>query len=99
MTLMVKKINRNHGTIDFNDIYDEYLPDNSPLSNDSDRYNKIANIVFNNLDECERRILLLYAENPSLRKVGEILNCSQSLVNLTIKEIRKKIKQKYDALP
>lgn len=87
---MTKKIKK---PIDINELMDEYKPDNSLFTNDTDRFNRLSNIIYNNLEEWERRVILIYAEYKSMRKVAKILNVSPSLVNITIQQIRNKICQ------
>lgn len=49
--------------------------------------------ALNKIEETDKRILLLYAEYQSLRKVAKILNVSPSTVCNKVNEIRDKIKK------
>lgn len=52
--------------------------------------------VFKQLDLTERRLLLIYAELASFRKVAKIYNCSEATIRGRIKTIRKKFEHLYD---
>lgn len=73
------------------ELIEDYAPDNSIFSKETPEINKIKNIIYNDLDEVERRIILLYAELGSLRKLGKELGVSASSAFLKIKNIKKKI--------
>lgn len=78
-----------------NDIINEYKPDNSLLSEEEINILKLKNIIFNELDEVDRRIILMYAEFGSLRKLGKELGVCATSAYIKINEIRKKILEKY----
>mgnify|MGYP002868282634 CR=1 FL=1 len=81
--------------ININEILEEYKPDNDIFSEEEFNIKKLKNIIFNELDEVERRIILIYAETGSLRKLGKELGVCASTALSKIKEIRKKIYDKY----
>lgn len=82
-------------SIDIEELVTEYKPDNSIFTEDTERFNKLSNIIFNHLEEWERRVILLYAECKSIRKVAKILDVSPSLVNVVVNKIRNKVKLYY----
>lgn len=73
------------------ELIEDYAPDNTIFSKETPEINKIKNIIYNDLDEVERRIILLYAELGSLRKLGKELGVSASSAWLKIRDIKKKI--------
>ena len=75
-------VNEGNKKIKITEIESEYEPDNT---------------IFNDLDVIERRIILLYAEEKSLRKTGKLLNISTSKCFQIIHTIREKIKNKLYA--
>lgn len=77
--------------IKYNDILKEYLPDNSVFREDTELMHAVKNIIFNQLTETERRILIIYAETKSMYKTGRLLKCSASTVYKNISLIRQKI--------
>lgn len=81
---------------DFNSIIDEYRPDNSILSTETEHMNRLKNIVFNDLTEIERRLLIVYCETGSMFKTGTILNVSASSIHKKMTKIREKIVKKLN---
>ena len=79
-------------TIDIEEILDDYRPDDDDIFNeDTEEMKKLKHIIYTDLDEVDRRVILLYAELGSLRKLGSILGVSASSAFLKIKTIKKKI--------
>lgn len=83
----MKKIN----DIDINDLISEYSPNEDIFTSDNVMMVKLKRIIMNDLDEIDKRVILLYADLSSQRKVADILGVSTSTVNNKIKEIREKI--------
>lgn len=81
--------------INIDNILQDYKPDNTILSEEEDKVNRLKNIIYNDLDEPERRILLLYVELQSFRKLAQELDVSTSTAFIKIKTIKEKI---YDKL-
>lgn len=77
--------------IDIDKILEEYKPDNSLFTEEDEHINKLKNIIYS-LTEPEKRIILLYAELGTFRKLGKELGVSTSSAYLKIKDIRNKIK-------
>lgn len=82
--------------INIKEILDEYKPDNDIFTDEDYKLNKLKNIVYNNLNEVDRRIILMYAESGSLRQLGKELGVCASTALNKINEIRKKIYDKYN---
>ena len=70
------------------ELLEDYKPDNTIWSNEDERVNAIKNIIYTKLDEVDRRIIILYAELGSLRKLGKELGISASSAYLKIKQIK-----------
>ena len=70
------------------EILEDYKPDNTIWSNEDERVNAIKNVIYTKLDEVDRRIIILYAELGSLRKLGKELGISASSAYLKIKQIK-----------
>lgn len=77
--------------ININDIIDDYKPDNTIFSTEDEKILLLKNIIYNKLNEVDRRILLMYAHLNSLRKLGKELGVSPSTALKKINEIRTKI--------
>lgn len=75
-----------------NKIIEEYTPN---AINDTDDAYTLKEWITNNLTLQEQRVLILYADLQSYRKVAKLLNCSQGTVNNYIKRIRNKIQDEY----
>lgn len=73
------------------EIMSQFLPDDGLWSDEDERLNRIKHIIFEELSETDKRVLLLYAELQSQREVGRKLGVSASTVNILIKKIRKEI--------
>lgn len=77
--------------IDIDKILEEYKPDNSLFTEEDEHINKLKNIIYS-LTEPEKRIILLYAELGTFRKLGKELGVSTSSAYLKVLDIRNKIK-------
>lgn len=80
--------------MDINELLEVYAPDDSIFSEESEEIRHLKHIIFNELSEPARRILLLYAELGSLRKVGAELGVSATTAYWYIKAVRDEIKEK-----
>ena len=76
-----------------NKILKDYEPDTDIFSDEDEVVAKLKDIIFNRLSEIDRRVIILYAEEQSQRKVAKILGVSASTVNILIRRIRKEILQ------
>lgn len=77
------------------EIYRDYLPDDSVFTEEEAKINKLKHIIFDTLTESERRIIILYTEHQSVRKVAKLLFISPSSAWLEIDRIKTKIKSIY----
>ena len=71
-------------------IIDEY---NSDIFVDDDRIFRIKEII-NELDDLDRSILIIYADEGSMAKAGRKFNVSAATIYSNIKRIRNIIKEK-----
>ena len=81
--------------LNIKDILEDYSPDNSIFTEENPEINKLKNIIYNDLDEVDRRIIIMYAELGSLRKLGKELGVCAATALTKIIEIRKKIYDNY----
>lgn len=81
--------------IDIYKILEKYQPDEDILSEEEDDTpsRKIKEIIYRDLDEVDRRIILMYAELGSLRKLAREIGVSSTACHFRIKAIRNKILQ------
>ena len=71
-------------------IIDEY---NSDIFVDDDRIFRLKQII-NELDDLDRAILIVYADEGSMAKAGKKFNVSAATIYSNIKRIRQVIKEK-----
>lgn len=71
-------------------IEEEYIRD---IFVDDDRMYKIKQII-NELDDLDRAILIMYADEGSMAKAGRKFNVSAATIYSNIKRIREIIKEK-----
>lgn len=73
-------------------IIDEYKPNDSVFDEDEEEIRKLKKIIYNKLDETDRRIILEYAEIGNSRDCAKLFKVSPTTIYLRIKEIQNKIK-------
>lgn len=73
-------------------LYQDYLPVDDIFTEEPEKVRKVKYIIFNKLTEPNRRIILLYAELQSIRKVAQKLGISAASAWLRITEIKNEIK-------
>ena len=71
-------------------IIDEY---NSDIFVDDDRIFRLKEVI-NELDDLDRAILIMYADEGSMAKAGKKFNVSAATIYSNIKRIRNRIKEK-----
>lgn len=71
-------------------IEEEYVDD---IFIDDDKMYKLKQII-NELDDLDRAILIIYADEQSMAKAGKMLNVSSATIYTNIKRIRQIIKEK-----
>lgn len=81
----------NNEKLDIKEILEEYKPDDDIFNDEDELINNLKHIIYQKLNEVDKRIILMYAELKSLRKLGEELGISASSAFFKIKEIRNKI--------
>ena len=86
-----------HNTLklDISAIMEEYAPQSLK---DNEEIYKLKCIIFNELSEAEKRIILLYADEGSTYKVAKHLNCSAMMVYNYLKSIKQKIYDSYNKI-
>lgn len=77
------------------EILEEYKPNDSIFDEDEENIRRIKKIIYNSLDETDRRIILEYAEIGNSRDCAALFKVSPTTIYLRIKEIQKKIKDEY----
>ena len=87
---MVKK----GSTVNIKEILQTYRTVDDIMTDEEEIVSRIKEIIWNDLDETDRRILLLYATLGSMRATGKELGCSASTVYIWVKRIRGIIKDK-----
>ena len=83
MTKQLKPLN-------IKEIESEYKPDTSIWRIDDNKMHRLKNVI-QDLNEIDRRIILLYAETGSQREVAKALGVSVATTNGIIKRIREEI--------
>ena len=76
--------------ISLSKIIDEY---NSDIFVDDDRIFRLKEVI-NELDDLDRAILIMYADEGSMAKAGKKFNVSAATIYSNIKRIRQVIKEK-----
>lgn len=71
-------------------IIDEY---NSDILVDDDRIFRLKEII-NELDDLDKALLIVYADEGSMAKAGKKFNVSAATIYTNIKRIRQEIKEK-----
>lgn len=83
-----------NSNIDIDDLMSDYKPHSDDIFNeDTALLSLLKVIIFNELTEAEKRVLLLYSELGTQRDVAKQLNVSASSINIYLKKIRAKIAQ------
>lgn len=73
------------------EILEEYRPNEDVFDPDSDTVRRLKFVIYNCLNEIDRRVILLYTELGTQRKLAAELGVSASTVNKLIKDIKRKI--------
>ena len=85
--------------LNIKEILEDYQPSDDIFNEEDELIDKLKHIIYLKLNEVDKRIILMYAELKSLRKLGLELGISVSSACIKINEIRDKIYkelQKYD---
>jgi len=78
------------------EVMEEYAPDYSIFDEDSDEIRRIKRVIFNELSETERRIILSYAQLGNIRDTAKLFKVSSTTIYTEIKRIRNKIYEYID---
>ena len=73
------------------DVEDEYRPDDGLFSEDDITIHRLKHIIYDDLNETERRILLAYVELGSIQKCARLFKVSPSTIWNRIRDIKMKI--------
>lgn len=87
---MKTKISKKTPKVNIKEIFQEYMVNDDIFCDDET--NAIKQVIWNVLDETERRLILVYAELGSMRDTAVQFGCSPSLICKYVGEIREKIK-------
>ena len=85
--------------LNIKEILEDYQPSDDIFNDEDELVNRLKHIIYLKLDEVDKRIILMYAELKSLRKLGLELGISVSSAWIKVNEIRDKIYkelEKYD---
>lgn len=72
-------------------IEDEYKEN---ILSDDDRMYKIKSIIFNQLDDLDRALLIMYSDDMSMAKTAKKFGVSPATIYTNIKRIRKIISER-----
>lgn len=73
------------------ELMETYRPREDLFSMEGARTRLLKEVIFSDLTEIERRIILLYAELGSQRRLGRLMGLSAATINKIIREIKEKI--------
>lgn len=76
------------------DLEEDYLTADNTVFAEDEEMDKLKNVVKNELSDFEKRMILLYTEIGSQRKLASLLGCSPSTICKFISQIRTKITEK-----
>ena len=77
------------------ELYEDYLETDDVFTDEPQKITRLKYIIFHKLTEPERRIILLYTELQSIRKVAKLLNVSPASAWISINDVKTKIKKEY----
>lgn len=78
------------------ELKEEYRFTDDIFNEDDKRAYIAKKVIFEQLNEIDRTIILLYAETGSLRQLGNILGCSHSTIRPEVNRIKEDIKNKIE---
>jgi DNA-directed RNA polymerase specialized sigma subunit len=86
--------NKEKNDINIDELMSDYKPHNDDIfDEDTALLSMLKSIIFCDLSEAERRVLLMYAEIGSQRELGKELGVSAASINIYLNKIRAKIAQ------
>lgn len=78
------------------ELMETYRPSGDLFNMEGARTRLLKEVIFSDLTEIERRIILLYVELQSQRKLGKLMGLSAATVNKIIRGIKGKIYECMD---
>ncbi len=81
---------------DINDLLQDFKEDTSIWSEEDQRVRILKRIINRDLNEIEKRVILLYVDAGSLRAAAEVLDVSAPTFRSYLLRVKKKIKECYD---
>jgi len=78
------------------ELYEDYLETDDIFTDEPKNITRLKYIIFHKLTEPERRIILLYTELQSIRKVAKMLNVSPASAWISIDTVKRKIRNEYN---
>ena len=76
-------------------IIEKYSPTNDIFSEEEESVTKLKNIIYTKLNDIDLRLILLYAEEGSYRKLAAVLGVSATAAYYRIKQIKDFILKEY----
>ena len=82
--------------LNLKELMQTYKPNWDIFTQEDMRMILLKQVIFEDLDEIERRVILLYTELQSQRKLGRLMGLSAATVNKLLKGIKSKIYEHLD---
>lgn len=84
--------------IDIYQILSKYQPTDDIMADEADDTptRRIKDIIYNQLDEVDRRVFLMYVELASLRKLAKEIGVSATACHFKVRDIKNKILAKLN---
>ena len=79
-------------------VKQEYAFDPSIFNAEPDRLADVKYIINERLNQVDRTIIILYVDCQSLRKLGERLGCSHTLIAKEVRRIKARILAEYEQM-
>lgn len=79
--------------VNIKEIFEDYAENLDIFNDEPEKIQKVKHIIWNVLDETERRLILIYAELGNMRDCAKELRVSASTICIYIGKIRMKIKE------
>lgn len=93
---MTKTTTQKDKKISIKELYQDYGEVSDIFSTEPTKVQKVKYVIFHKLSESDRRIILIYAELQSIRKVAQKLGISAASAWLTISKIKQHIKEEMN---
>jgi hypothetical protein len=83
---------------EYKDIAKDYTFDPDIFNAEPDRLADVKYIINERLNQVDRTIIILYVDCQSLRKLGERLGCSHTLIAKEVRRIKARILAEYEQM-